>query len=159
MIALPSPFSEMLAARGVVVGIGNRMCGDDAAGPVVIDRIKNRWQAYCVDAGVALENYVEKIARLEPQAVLLVDAVYRGLEPGTVSVIEETELSGAGISTHAPSIRMPIDYLKIRTSASILLMGIEPVQVHMDAAMSDKVARAVSDVAEYLVAVCVQTTG
>ena len=59
------------ASKLCIVGIGNRMKGDDAAGPMLIDLLDGRTKATCIDAGVAPENYLEKIVAAKPDVVLL----------------------------------------------------------------------------------------
>jgi len=53
----------------VFVGVGNRMRGDDAIGPALIDLIKGR-VPHAIDADGAPENVTSAIRRLEPAVIV-----------------------------------------------------------------------------------------
>ena len=68
----------------VVIGVGNRMRGDDAAGLVVIDRLTGR-----LPADVRLVESAGDVTHLldawrDASRAIVVDAVVSGEEPGTV---------------------------------------------------------------------------
>jgi hydrogenase maturation protease len=83
----------------LVIGCGNRLCGDDAAGPEVIRRLAVR----TLPAGVrCLDAATDGIAVIEAMRhvphVILVDACASGAEPGTI-----LELAGADVETLPPT--------------------------------------------------------
>jgi hydrogenase maturation protease len=70
--------------RTVVIGIGNRLRGDDAAGVVAAERLRPR-----VPEGVEVVSCDEEPSRLMEawdgaESVLLVDTVSSGMSPGTL---------------------------------------------------------------------------
>ena len=75
---------EHLGPGAVIVGIGNRDKGDDGAGPIVAERLASRGVERALDCGGVPENYVSRIARLEPTDVILVDAVDFDKPPGSI---------------------------------------------------------------------------
>lgn len=144
---LADDLRKNLTGRVCVVGVGNRLKGDDAAGPKLIDRITGHVRFICLDAGVAPENYLEKIVRFKPDTILLVDAMDFGSEPGSSRLFSADQVTGGGLSGHALSLRMACDYLQQRISVRIFVLGIQPAQVIMNGPLSGAVRTAVEKLA------------
>jgi hydrogenase 3 maturation protease len=145
--------TDELKGKVCVVGIGNRLKGDDAAGPELIDRIAGHSRFYCIDAGVAPENYLEKIVGIKPDTILLVDAMDFGGSAGSIKLFSADQVTGGGLSSHALSLRMTCDYLQQRISARIFVLGIQPAQVKMNEPLSEAVRVAVEKLADELGAI------
>ena len=162
-----------LVGRVCVVGIGNRLAGDDGAGSAVAERLADglrsptarcaesdarvgllagRVAGRVIDAGIAPENHLEPIVRSGADTILLFDAVDFGGEPGSVRLLDPRALAGGGLSTHALSLRLVCEYLCARSPARVVLLGIQPGQLRLGRALSDAVASAVEAVASRLVA-------
>jgi len=150
MSDLPDILRDAIQGRVCIVGVGNRMRGDDGAGPLVVDRVAGRLAADCLDAGVAPENYLEKIAAVRPETVLLVDAADFGGRPGDIRVFNAESLGPGSLSTHAVSLGMTAAYLRARASAQTVLIGIQPASASFGDAVSDEVAEAIEKVAGVL---------
>ncbi|MGI9591050.1 MAG: hydrogenase maturation protease [Myxococcota bacterium] len=150
MIAELDRLAEHLLGRVCVVGIGNRLAGDDGAGSVVAERLAGRLAGRVIDAGIAPENHLEPIVRDEPDTILLVDAVDFGVEPGSVRLLDARALATGGLSTHATSLAMIHDYLGARSAAGAVLIGIQPGHLRLGSALSEEVAGAVEAVASRL---------
>jgi hydrogenase maturation protease len=96
----------------VVIGVGNRMMGDDAAGPAVIDRLAGR-----LAPGVRLVESVGDATHLldswgGAQQAIVVDAVVAGGAPGTVHRVDGTEgfpSAWRSASTHLIGVAEAID--------------------------------------------------
>lgn len=134
-----------------ILGVGNRMKGDDGAGPVLIGRLSGRVSAECVDAGVAPENYLEKIVRMKPDTILVVDAMDFGGVPGEIRIFEPENIVGGGISTHALSLQMVCDYLKARIPVRIFLLGIQPETAAFGVGLSSEVVTSIDSLAATLI--------
>lgn len=92
--------------RTLVIGCGNLLRGDDAAGPVLVRRMRQRGLPEgmeCADAGTAGMDVAFQM-RGVPE-VILVDACRSGSEPGTLLEIAGPDVehlpAGAGINLHA----------------------------------------------------------
>ena len=144
-----------LSLKGTVclLGIGNRLRGDDAAGPLVLDQLDDMPACYRFDAGEAPENFAEKIARLEPDVVLIIDAADVGAEPGEVRLLDPATCVAGGFSTHAMSLGMVCEYLKQRGCDRVLLAGIQPRDIRLGSEISPEVAAAVRKLARALQAI------
>lgn len=136
MTHLADVFKQNRNGKVCVVGIGNRLKGDDAAGPELIDRLAGHGRLHCLDAGVAPENYLEKIVQAAPNTIVLVDAMDFGGVAGDYRLFPADQITGGGLSSHALSLRMACDYLHQRIPASIFILGIQPAQVKMNQPLS-----------------------
>lgn len=145
---------NILTGRVCVLGVGNRMKGDDGAGPVLIDRISGRISADCLDAGVAPENFLGKIVQMKPDTILVVDAMDFGGAPGEIRIFEPENIVGGGISTHVLSLGMVCDYLKARIPVRIFLLGIQPGIVGFCKGLSSDVAGSLDSLADTLLESC-----
>lgn len=142
--------AEHVVGRICVVGIGNRLAGDDGAGSAVAEKLRGRTAGCVIDAGIAPENHLEPIVRREPDTILLVDAVELGGEPGSIRLLDPRALRAGGLSTHATSLGMVTEYLAARCAARIVLLGIQPGRLRLGTALSDEVASSVGAVASRL---------
>ena len=73
----------------LIVGLGNRLKCDDAAGCLVADILAESGTFDVIDAGTTIENYLGPIIRKKPGTVILVDAVSFEAEPGTYEIVHE----------------------------------------------------------------------
>jgi len=92
--------------RTLVIGCGNLLRGDDAAGPVLIRRMWDRGLpegVHCADGGTGGMDVAFQM-RGVPK-VILVDACTSGSDPGTLFEVPGTEVENlpplAGINLHA----------------------------------------------------------
>jgi len=145
-----SGLKQNLKGKVCVVGIGNRWKGDDAAGPELIDRLAGHCRFHCLDAGVAPENYLEKIVKIAPATILLVDAMDFGGEAGAWRLFPANLVAGGGLSSHALSLRMTCDYLCQRMPVRIFILGIQPARVAMNEPLSGVVRTAIDNLAAEL---------
>jgi hydrogenase maturation protease len=117
--------------RTVVIGIGNRLRGDDAAGVVVAEQLRLR-----VPERVEVVACDEEPSRLMEawdgaESVLLVDAVSSGAPPGTIHRFDAGEVAVPArafrSSTHAIGIADTIELARAlgRLPGRVRVYGIE----------------------------------
>ena len=158
-VAIADRLRRFLAGERVcLLGVGNRYRRDDGCGSLVAEQIGDRTGAVVIDCGAVPENYLEKVARLEPDTILVIDAVDFGGSPGELRLLGPDLISPSGLSTHALSLRMAADFLKARTSARLAILAIQPAELGPGEGLSDEVYRAVQSVEDMLVAVCGDTS-
>lgn len=141
-------FKDILKGKVVIVGIGNIMRGDDGLGPMLIERLKDSVKAVCIDSAIAPENYTGKIAKENPDTILIIDAVHLELAPGEYAIIEKNEIEVSGLTTHDISPKIFIDFLDNETSADIYMLGIQPKNVSFGDEISDEVKEGIQKIAE-----------
>ena len=135
--------------RVAVVGVGQRLRGDDGAGPAVARRLAALAGAslQVVDAGHAPENCLGPIVRFGPDAILFVDAACGGLAPGELTWLRPDEADSRGGSTHTLSLAMLTAYLSAETGAAVHVLGIEPGEMAFGEGLSPVVEEAVAQAA------------
>ncbi|MBU1694796.1 MAG: hydrogenase 3 maturation endopeptidase HyCI [Verrucomicrobia bacterium] len=132
-----------LAGNVCILGVGNRMRGDDGAGSWVAEGLAGRVSVPVFDGGMAPENYLEKIAALRPDTVLIVDAVDFGGSPGELRLFRAEDVGPGGLSTHALSLSLAAEYLRTRGPATVRLLAIQPADTGLGRPPSEAVCRAV----------------
>ncbi len=130
--------------------MGHLLRGDDGVGPLLIERVRDRLKALCLDVGTAPERYSGTLIREQPDTILLVDAVCLDLAPGEISLLRKQELINTGFSTHTLSPHLFIDYLEEHIKAQVYLLGIQPQQLDFGEELSEPVKQAMESVAQTL---------
>ncbi len=145
---------EQLAARmqGVVVvmGIGNPLRGDDAAGSLVARRIVASPGACVIDAQDVPENYLPLVVNQLPNTIVLIDSVNLDSAPGSVALLDRDQIAGYCPSTHRAPLSLLMGILEHETRARVFAIGIQPVHTEFLRPMSDAVAAGVAHVAGML---------
>ncbi len=145
-----SILKDIFKGKIVIVGIGNTLRRDDGLGPALIERLKGKIKAVCLDAGNAPENFTGKIVREKPDTILIIDALHLGLSPGEYGILKKEEILNCGLTTHDISPKMFIEYLEKETSADIYMLGVQPESLSFGQEMSDNVKKTVGEIAEWI---------
>jgi hydrogenase 3 maturation protease len=128
--------------KNLVMCIGNREGGDDAIGPYIADRLKEK-EVEVLDCGVVPENYTSVVKKYNPKNLIIIDAVDMGLLPGETRRVPKEKIGVMHISTHGIPISVLINYLE-RYVEKIIFIGIQPKS------MSGKLNEIVKRNADYL---------
>lgn len=130
--AIPFKPALVYTERVLVAGVGNVLRGDDGFGPAVIERLGEM-----PDGADVIETGTGGIALLQELmrgygGLVLVDAVERGAEPGTVFLIEPEVEKGV----HVPDIHLanPHRVLSMAKTMGVLpdrvvIIGCQPLDV------------------------------
>lgn len=140
---------KYLKGRIVIVGIGDRMRGDDGVGCKIAEDLKEKLQnekITIINAGTTPENYLEKIVKYNPDLILFIDSADFGCLPGDVKLLKSEELLEAGTSTHNASLKLVFDYLENRTNSTILLLGIQPKKIYFSTEISDELQKSIEEI-------------
>jgi hydrogenase maturation protease len=137
--------------RAAVVGVGNRLRGDDGAGSRVAERLLAAGAAGVFDAETVPENYLGVLLAARPEAALFVDATDHGGAAGACCLVRAGELAARGSSTHAPSLRLLAGLLEDQ-GIECWVLGIQPAATAFGAELSPAVAAAVDEVTAALTA-------
>ena len=134
-----------------VVGVGNVMKGDDGAGPeLVAELLRRGFPLPCVDATEVPENYAGWVPKQGLEAVVFVDAVDFGGEPGECRVIPFEHLMISASNTHRMSLHYTVMYLRDEWEGDAILVGVQPERLTLGEGLSDKVSAGVSALADVL---------
>jgi hydrogenase 3 maturation protease len=140
----------------IILGIGNRLGGDDAAGTYLVDMLNHRQhraktldstQVTAIDAGTAPESYTSVIRQHRPELLILVDAADMGLRPGALRTIPSEKISVLSFSTHHMPLSMFISYVQ-EFCGKVLLIGVQPERTEMGGHISRAVRKSVMELVE-----------
>jgi hydrogenase 3 maturation protease len=141
------PESQEPRAKIAIVGIGNTLQGDDAAGvetahdlSLLIDDCE---YLIVVNAGSAPENLTGLLRRFDPDWVLLIDAAEMGEEPGTLRWLDWSETNGISASSHTLPLSVLSRYLVEELKCEVALLGIQPQALSFGGPLSGPVQHAV----------------
>ena len=131
-----------LNGKVVILGIGNTLASDDAAGSILASRIKDKLPYTVYDAGANPENYLGKIIKDKPDNIVIIDAVDFGAKPGDYTVLEGKDIETVNLfATHNASISLTINYLQNNLKVDIIILAIQPKTV----AFGDKISQEVEN--------------
>jgi len=149
-VNLENKLREILHGNKVaIIGVGNPLRGDDAAGPYVASLIEQyakgsvRDNFLVVNAESAPENFLGTIVNFNPDVIIFIDAVETGLKPGSVIISSIDSLEDTvTISTHKVSLKAIGEYLAASTKVKgIYMIGIQVKNVGMGAPISSPVKK------------------
>jgi hydrogenase 3 maturation protease len=137
-------------SRVVILGIGNTLKGDDAAGSLLCERLSGQVPARVIDAGPVPENYIGPILAAWPDVLFIVDAVDFGGRPGQIRVCTPDEIHAFTFSTHALSLHLSIDLIRREKNVEVRVIGIQAGRMKLGAPLSPAVQEAVETLADTL---------
>ena len=135
-----------LGPECVILGVGSRIKGDDAAGPMVAEGLTGKGVADAFDCGGVPENYVAKVEKMNPTDILFVDAVDFGEEPGEIEFFGGESFDHQSISTHSAGLSPLMDFLSCACHARCWVLAIQPQTLDYCAEMSAPVRKAVEQI-------------
>ena len=142
----------------IILGIGNPLSGDDAAGTCVADMLIQRRHGVkslptddlmAIDAGSAPEGYTSVIRQHQPDLLILVDAADMGLPPGALRTIMPEKISILSFSTHHMPLSMFISYVNA-FCGKVLLVGVQPERTEMAGRISKAVRKSMRELVEVI---------
>ena len=143
---------QTVESRIAVVGIGNTLRSDDAAGILVARALATSRllpdpkPVLVIDAGHAPENCTAELRRYAPDVVLLVDAVEMGEAPGYIRWVEMDEIEGMSASTHSLPLSMLASFLNWELKCEVTLLGIQLKSNDIGETVNLDVLRAVNEI-------------
>ncbi len=145
--------------RLALVGIGQELRGDDAAGVLVVRTLQSiavstpqnpaapETTTFLFEAGSLPEAAAGPLRRFGPDRVIFFDAADNGKTPGTVSWIEPDQIDRCFGSTHAFSMSGFCRYLAAELGCRVAIVGIQPKHLDFDAPVSDEVLQSIKEIA------------
>jgi len=141
--------------RLAILGIGNELHGDDAAGIMVARGLQTalagRKDVLVLEAGLAPENCTGVLRRFAPELVLLVDAAQMNAEPGDIRWLVMEQIAGLSASTHSLPLSMLARYLHLELGSPVYLLGIQPGDLSFAAGLTPGVQLAVDTLIQTLI--------
>ena len=140
-----------LAGKVVILGIGNTLRSDDAAGSLLASRILGKVPYIVYDGGTSPENYLGKIIKDQPDNIIIIDAADFGGRPGEHRLMEGEALRTTNMfSTHNASISLSVNYLQTNLKkVEILLLLIQPKTTVFGDKLSQEITAAVDKLEKF----------
>lgn len=135
----------------LILCIGNSLKGDDGAGPALYEKLKGRIAADLIDVGTVPENYIEKIIEKAPANLIIIDAADFGCPPGTIKILNPSQLQSAAISTHTISPNLFLQRITSRLKVKIYFIGLQPARLSFAHPLSDEVIEATDTLEKILI--------
>jgi hydrogenase 3 maturation protease len=130
--------------RVAVLGVGQELKGDDAAGMLLVRGLAKRLP-HCenllfVEAGPSPENFTGLLRKFRPDLVVLADIAWMDLQPGEARWLSPQEATGVSAFTHTLPLSVVSDYLADELGCEVRILAIQPLQVEFATPVSDIVA-------------------
>ena len=130
--------ARFLSGNWAILGIGNRLRGDDAFGSIVAEKLKEKFKNSAFDEKIfdgasAPENYFGKLIKLNCERILVIDAIIFDAPAGELRIFSPENLSSPMMMTHGPSnfymmqMALPESSIKILAVAPKNLAFGEPI--------------------------------
>lgn len=148
--SLREQLSKICKPHTLIVGIGNTLKGDDGAGALICQRLKDINPEQVIDAGTVPENYIQPIIKKTPKVLLILDAIDFGGCPGAVNIFKPEELNSLAVSTHTLSPRLFVDVICKSILPEVYFVGIQPGQTVLGRPLTPEVEQAVKSLIEIL---------
>ncbi len=142
--------SEARTAPVLVLGVGNKLLGDDGVGIHLVSQL-SRWNHEWYGAVELLEGGTQGLALLGSiagrTALVLLDAVSLGAAPGTVHIRHDEDVLKLGChptTAHESNVRelLTAALLLGELPMRLFLVGIEPAHLGIGIGLSEPVRRA-----------------
>lgn len=151
-----------------MVGIGNELNGDDAAGIAVVRALESELKTHAqtpsvciVQAGTVPENFTGTLRRFHPDLVILVDAAQMDSVPGTIRWYDSESAAGFSASTHTLPLNLFALYLQSEIGCEVKLLGIQPgydsvlsiepgTSLHLSAPVQEATRQIVSEISSFI---------
>jgi hydrogenase 3 maturation protease len=139
----------------LLVGIGNTLKSDDAAGVALVEKLRskgfqNRKDITIMDCGQSPENFINEIVNSDANTVILIDAANTGRPAGSYEVFKAGDISGLSCSTHSMPLSMLAEMITMRSRKKVFLLGIQPKSLEFGEKLSIEVKKGIEDIAETL---------
>ena len=134
---------KIFKGKVVILCVGNVDKGDDGAGPYLASEIHGKCPYEVINGGIAPENYTGVLKKMDPDTVIIADAVDFGGKTGEIRIFSGGDLRSGSVSTHDVSLKLLIEYLKASMDADIYVLGIMPGANRSGKNLSDEVKNAV----------------
>jgi hydrogenase 3 maturation protease len=165
------PLSKTLRKKRKValVGVGQELRGDDAAGVIIVRRLMDSPRSnpssgipghddpsaldspLLFEAGLLPESAAGTLRRYQPEWVVFIDSAEMGEPAGTIRWLDPSQAEGFAGSTHTFPISGLSKYLSLELGCRVALLGIQPKNLEFDTPVSVEVERAIEEIATAII--------
>jgi hydrogenase 3 maturation protease len=143
--------SRLEGKRVLILGVGNRLRGDDAVGPLLVERLQGKVDIPLIDAGDVPENYLGPIEASGADLVLVIDATDMNSDAGAAAIFDIDQVQDKSVSTHTGNIGLLFKAIPPEARPQVILLGIQPGNITLGQGLSDPVRATLNSLEEILV--------
>ena len=144
--------SHFEGKRILLLGIGNRLRGDDAVGSLLVERLQDKVDIPMIDAGDVPENYLGPIEDSGAEVVLVVDAADMGANAGDIAIFDIEQVQNMSVSTHTANLGLLFKVIPPETRPKVIVLGIQPGDMELGQGLSDEMRTTIENLTEIFVA-------
>ena len=140
--------------RVVLVGMGHPLCSDDFAGSYVVKKIIVQSKhslpegVYLFDGEDNVENLITRIADVEAEHVVFVDACEMKAEPGEIRLISVMQTTYPFFTTHGVPLKLLAEQLLPKSQVWIL--AIQPKRTDFGERLSPEIRATADSISNFL---------
>ena len=138
---LKEDLKKIIKGKTVILGIGNPLRGDDAAGAELADRLKNNFD--CINGEEVPENYTQDIISKKPDTLIIIDVINIMGKPGDIILLKPEQLRDECFNSHHVPIKVLVSYLKNFIKDNIYIIGIQPKLMQYGSEISKEVSESI----------------
>lgn len=120
----------------LVVGTGNALRKDDGIGIYIGKQLKEQSEYQVLIAENGLENHTGVINRLQPDKLLIIDALNLNRKPGSFELLPLSEIIDFTCNTHTISFTKLAEMIIV---SEIYILGIQPADLSIGTEITKKV--------------------
>jgi hydrogenase 3 maturation protease len=143
------------AQRIAILGVGSELRGDDVAGLLAARQIEKNTKGKSLTSQLqvligetAPENLTGEIKKFEPTHLIIIDAAQLNKERGHIEVMDHETIGGATFCTHSLPLNVIITYLLESFKFQVIIIGIQPGTLTVNAQPTKEVVAAAKNLAE-----------
>jgi hydrogenase 3 maturation protease len=149
-LSTDSLFSIFQGSDTLYITIGNRLRGDDGAGPVIASRLSEIPDIRIKDAGDRPERAMNWALEIRPSLVVFIDASDFGGLAGEIRELPLESISDTTFSTHRIPLPLIAGWITSETGAECRCIGIQPVSMALGEGLSPEVELAAAEIVREL---------
>ena len=139
--------------RILILGVGNRLRGDDGLGPRLLDRLRGKLNVPMIDAGDVPEHFLRPIEIARVDLVLVVDAADLRASPGDLALLELDQVDRQAVSTHSVNLRLLFGVIPVDRRPEVLVLAVQPESTHPGGGLTRAVDTALEGIESLLLSV------
>ncbi len=142
--------NDLKGKKIVFVGVGNVLKQDDGVGVYITQNIEQTEKIQALTVEVSIENYIGKINSLQPDSLILVDAMDFSREPGYVNLLPIEKITGYTTNTH----NITLDKVSELFNSQVYILGIQPKTISFGEGFSRELKDSADSVISEINALC-----
>jgi hydrogenase 3 maturation protease len=130
---------RLTGKRILLLGVGNRLRGDDAVGSLLVEYLQGKVDIPLIDAGDVPENYLGPIEDSGAEVVLVVDATDMGANAGDIAIFDIEQVQEKFVSTHTANLGLMFKVIPPEKRPQVIVLGIQPGNMELGQGLSEPV--------------------